>query len=704
MNFVGMSPVHCQMTRGKPSPLGAHFDGEGVNFAVFSAHADKVELCLFDETGAKELQRLALPERQGDIWHGYVSGLKPGTVYGFRVHGAYAPEQGHRFNPNKLLLDPYARKLVGSVTWSEAVLGYQASSSIHDLSFDTRDSAPFVPKSVVIDEVHQIGEAERPTTDPASMVIYESHVKGLTAERQDVDPSLRGTFLGMASDPVIEHLTRLGINTVELLPVQAFVDDRFLVEQGLRNYWGYQTIGFFSPDPRYLSDDNIAEFRHMVQRFHAAGIKVIVDVVYNHTAEGHESGPTLSFRGLDNRSYYRLDQTNPRYYENHAGTGNCLNLEHPMVSRLVLDSLRYWVETMHVDGFRFDLATVLGRSHGAFDRNAPFFQALLQDPVLSQATLIAEPWDIGPGGYQLGGYPVPFREWNDRYRDDVRRFWRGDEGMTARLAERLSGSAREFDHSGRRAIASVNFITSHDGFTLQDLVSYKHKHNEANGEGNSDGHNDNNSDNFGVEGPTKEPEILKARARRKRNLLATLLLSQGTPMLLAGDEIGNSQSGNNNAYCQDNEIGWVNWDDADKEFLEFTRKLIAVRKAHPVLRQRFFLHGNQRPHDGITDLFWRMPEGREPTDKDWHDPNWRCLCVEIRMASNTPAYDFSEDEVFVVLNGGKQTDVVLPAKIAGTNWVHMVDTADAGIEEKPVLHSRVRVAADSVCVFALKSD
>lgn len=698
-----MNPAHLQVSRGVSSPLGANFDGDGVNFAVFSAFAERIELCLFDGDGRREIRRLALPERDGDIWHGYVAGLRPGTVYGYRAHGPYAPDEGHRFNPNKMLLDPYARKIEGAVQWSDALLGYQATSNRQDLSFDASDSASFVPKSVVVDMDFDGNPQEFQQIGPAQTIIYETHVKGQTAERWDVDRAQRGKFLGLSSAPMLDHLDGLGITTVELLPVQAFVDDRFLVDQQLRNYWGYQSIGFFSPEPRYLSNGDIREFQLMVQQFHSAGIEVILDVVYNHTAEGDELGPTLSFRGLDNRSYYRLQADNRRYYENYTGTGNSLNLDHPMVLRMVLDSLRYWVETMHVDGFRFDLATVLGRTGQGFDRTAPFFKAVLQDPVLSRVKLIAEPWDIGPGGYQLGAYPAPFLEWNDQYRDDVRRFWRGDDGLTAKLAERLVGSAMQFDHSGRSPVSSVNFVAAHDGFTLEDVVSYSSKRNDANGEGNLDGHNENHTDNMGAEGPSDDPAINLARARRKRNLLTTLLLSQGTPMLLAGDEIGNSQQGNNNAYCQDNPIGWINWQNADADLLAFVTKLIGLRKAHPVLRQRKFLHSNQRPKDGMTDLFWRLPDGSEPTDDQWRDPQWRCLCVEIRTASNTPAYDASEDEIFAVLNGGDGVDVILPPCRDGKKWVHIVDTSRPDLSCLDISQAQVVVAASSVSVFALDS-
>lgn len=696
-----MKPNKYTIHQGSPNPIGANFDGNGVNFSVFSAHAEKIELCLFSPDGKKETQRLVLPERDGDIWHGYVSGLHPNAIYGFRAHGPYAPEQGHRFNPNKLLLDPYAKKIHGAVNWSDSLMGFKVGSAKRDLSFDARDSARFIPKSVVQKPPFFGWKGQTPYTSLTDTVIYEAHTKGLTAGREDVS-SGRGYFMGLCSDPMLEHLTNLGITAIELLPPQAFVDDQFLVKQGLRNYWGYQTIGFFSPEPRYLSSGDVSEFQTMVRRFHNVGIEVLIDVVYNHTAEGNEMGPTLSFRGLDNLSYYKLLPDNLRYYENFTGTGNTLNLEHPMVLRLVLDSLRYWVQVMHVDGFRFDLASVLGRESHGFDRDSSFFKALRQDPVLANVKLIAEPWDIGPGGYQLGAYPPPFQEWNDRYRDGVRRFWRGEEGMTSDLAERLVGSAPQFDHSGRAPSASVNFITSHDGFTLQDVVSYNHKHNQSNGEKNEDGHNENHTENMGVEGPSDDPDIRAARNLRKRNMLATLFLSQGTPMLLAGDEIGNSQSGNNNAYCQDNETGWLDWENADAELMAFVVKLISVRKAHPVLRQRRFLHSNNREIDGVADLYWRRPDGSTPTNEQWNDPDWRTLCIEIRAASDSAIYETSKDGIFAIFNAGEQTDVVLPSCPDQRSWVQIIDTTNPDQGNAPVEGKSLTASASSVIVLSLE--
>lgn len=681
------------VSAGRPWPMGAHFDGEGTNFAVFSAHAERMELCLFSPDGRHELCRIALRDRDGDIWHIHLGGVLPGQVYGYRAHGPYAPEGGHRFNPHKLLLDPYARRLTGRLKWSDAVMGYKVDSPRADLSFDTRDSAFAVPKAVVIAPPADWPDDPAPARPWAETVIYEAHAKGLTAAHPGVEPALRGTFLGLSSDPVLEHLAKLGVTAVELLPVQAFVDDRFLVARGLSNYWGYQTIGFFAPEPRYMSRDAILEFRTMVRRFHAAGIEVILDVVYNHTGEGDELGPTLAFRGLDNRSYYRL-RDGGRFYVNDTGTGNTLNLTHPMVLRMVMDSLRYWAETFHVDGFRFDLAPVLGRESHGFDPEGGFLDALRQDPVLSRVKLIAEPWDIGHGGYQLGAFPHPFREWNDRFRDGVRRFWRGDAGLTPDLARRLLGSAERFDHAHRAATSSVNFLTAHDGFTLEDLVSYAVKRNLANGEDNRDGHDENHSDNMGVEGPSDDPAIRAARDRRKRNLLATLFLSQGVPMILAGDEIGNSQGGNNNAYAQDNGTGWVDWQAPDHALAGFVARLAQLRAAHPVLRQRRFLHGRCRAADGLADVIWRRADGQVPGPEDWHDPAFRCLGVELRMAAESA--EARAPAVFAVFNTGPAQRLHLPDTVPC--WRLVLDTSRPDDPPRKAPHT-LEVPADSVLVF-----
>ena len=673
-----------EMLAGRPSPLGATFDGDGVNFAVFSAHAEAVTLCLFDER-ATETDRLPLPDRDGDIWYGRVPGLTPGQHYGLRAEGPFAPRDGHRFNPAKLLVDPYARRLSGHPLWHDALYGGAEAP-------DPRDSARFMPKCVVEDTSYDWGHHEAPETPLEQSIIYEAHVKGLTRRFPGLDHP--GQFLGIASDQVLEHLIKLGVTAIELLPVQAFLNDRFLVKKGLVNYWGYQTLGFFAPEPRYLSHGRLWEFQYMVARLHSVGIEVILDVVYNHSCEGDENGPTLAFRGLDNRSYYRLHD-DKRFYINDTGTGNTLNVDHPMVLRMVLDSLRYWATTMGVDGFRFDLCSTLGRTANGFEPDAAFFKAIRQDPVLAQKKLIAEPWDIGPGGYQLGGYPPPFAEWNDQYRDGVRRFWRGDVGHVPVLADRITGSAGIFDHGGRNATSSVNLITAHDGFTLMDTVSYRMKHNEANGEDNRDGHGENYSDNFGVEGPSNEPVILDARAQRRRNMLATLLLSQGTPMILAGDELGHSQKGNNNAYAQDNDTSWIDWDAADAEFLEFTRWIISFRKAHPILRQKRFLHSRPRKVDGVPDLFWWRPDGQEMTRADWTNGHLHVLCAEFRMASGTPKFAQREEAIYLAFNAGDDVELTLPGLPEGFCWVRHVDTSRTMLTAEPVT-SPITLAANSV--------
>ncbi|MBR2655722.1 MAG: glycogen debranching protein GlgX [Loktanella sp.] len=680
---------------GSPNPLGATFDGDGVNFAVFSQHATRVTLCLFDDKGV-ENRMVILPEREGHVWHGYVRGMRPGQQYGFRMHGPYKPEEGHRFNPNKLLIDPYAKRLTGHPIWNDALFGYTVGHVDADLSFDKRDSAPYMPRCVVTDPAFSWGHKPRPNHPLNETVIYEACVKGLTAGRSDIERA--GTYLAMSSPPMLEHLNNLGVTAIELMPVQAFLDDKFLVDRGLSNYWGYMTYGFFAPEPRYMSGDQIAEFQQMVAQFHSAGIEVILDVVYNHTAEGSQEGPTLAFRGLDNASYYRLAE-DPRYYINDAGCGNVLDFENPFVIRLVMDSLRYWVEVMHVDGFRFDLCTTLGRTKEGFNRDGPFFRAIKQDPVLNRVKLIAEPWDIGPGGYQLGAYQAPFAEWNDKFRDDTRRFWRGDAGLMSGMAARLCGSALNFDHDGRAATSSVNFVTAHDGFTLQDVVSYATKHNLANGEDNNDGHSGNYSDNLGVEGPTHDPDILAARSRRKRNLIATLMFSQGTPMVLAGDELGNSQQGNNNAYCQNNEIGWVDWSGTDDGFLAFYKQAIAFRKAHPVLRQRRFLHSRSRLVDGAPDLFWHRADGVPMTAADWNDPANRLIIAEMRMASGTPEYIPREGALLVVLNAGDAVDITLPDTPEGQGWARRFDTAQ---DDASDFGQNGHIAAESVVVFVLE--
>ncbi|MBA8052349.1 glycogen debranching protein GlgX [Klebsiella michiganensis] len=579
---------------GDGQQLGANFDGKGVNFALFSAHAERVELCLFDPCGKTEIARLELPEYTHEIWHGYVPGLQPGALYGYRVYGPYDPENGHRFNPHKLLIDPYARELEGDIEWNDAHFGYEMGHEEKDLSFDTRDSAPFTPKCKVVDPDAFDWQGEnRPDVPWPHAVIYETHVKGFTQRNPALPPELRGTFEGLGHQVSVDYIKSLGITSVELLPVHWFPDDRHLLDRGLKNFWGYNTLGFFAPASRYYGPAGIAGFRDMVRAFHDAGIEVILDVVYNHTAEGNELGPTLSFKGIDNFSYYRTMPDQHRYYINDTGTGNTVNTSHPRVLQMVMDSLRYWAQAMHVDGFRFDLGTILGREPEGFDPRGGFFDAITQDPVLSKLKLIGEPWDIGPGGYQVGGFPPGWGEWNDKYRDTVREYWKGD-NVSNDFAARLLGSGDLYDLRGRRPWSSVNFITAHDGFTLNDLVSYNEKHNEANGEDNNDGHNDNRSCNYGEEGPTENQDIVAVRERQKRNFLTTLLFSHGTPMLLAGDEFGRSQQGNNNGYCQDSEISWVNWEalsDQDHALRHFTQRLIALRAEQPLLRRESWRDG-----------------------------------------------------------------------------------------------------------------
>ena len=677
---------------GRATPLGATFDGDGVNFAVYSKHATRMILCLFDDDD-NETVLIDLPEREGNIWHGYFPGLQPGQRYGYRADGPYSPGEGHRFNPMKLLLDPYAKQITGHPQWHDALMGYQVGNALEDLGIDRRDSAPYMPKCVVVDPAFTWGDDERRGHSWSDTLIYETHVKGLTMTHPGVERP--GTYLAASSDPILEHLTKLGVTAVELLPIQAFLNDRWLIDKGLTNYWGYMTHGFFAPDPRYMDRGSIAEVQQMVARFHSAGIEVIMDVVYNHTSEGNHLGPTLSFRGLDNASYYRLSPDNRRYYINDTGTGNTLDFDQPVVVRMVMDSLRYWAEAYHIDGFRFDLATTLGRRATGFDRNGPFLTAVRQDPVLNQLKLIAEPWDVGPGGYQLGAFPHPFAEINDKYRDQVRSFWRGENDLVRKLGQRLAGSARRFDHDDRPATTSLNLLASHDGFTLMDVVSYNDRHNEANGEDSRDGHSDNRSDNLGVEGPTDDPRITELRALRRRNMMATLLFSQGTPMILAGDEFGNSQQGNNNAYCQDNEIGWLNWEDRDEDFLAFCRKLVAFRQDHPILRQTRFLHSRQRLIDDKPDLFWWNADGSPMTSADWTDPGRHHVCVELRTASGTPEYDRLEYAIFLVLNAGAGRTVALPHPEDGSVWVRHIDTARPD-QPRRAVRSRIRVAGHSV--------
>jgi isoamylase len=676
--------------KGNPYPLGATWDGEGVNFALFSEHAEKVEVCLFDTRGRREIARAPVKWRTDQVWHCYLPEARPGLLYGYRVYGPYDPKKGMRFNPNKLVLDPYAKDIAGTIRWSDALFGYRVGSPRDDLVMDRRDSAPGMPKARVIDGAFSWGNDRVPRTPWRETIIYELHVKGFTINHPEVPPEMRGTYAGLASAPATEHLKRLGVTAIELMPVHAFVDDRHLIQRGLKNYWGYNSIGYFAPDSRYSHTGYVHEFKTMVKRMHTAGIEVILDVVYNHTAEGNHMGPTLSFRGIDNTAYYRLGAGDPRYYMDFTGCGNTLNMLHPRVLQLIMDSLRYWVLEMHVDGFRFDLASALARELYEVDRLGAFFDIIHQDPVLSQVKLIAEPWDLGEGGYQVGNFPIGWAEWNGRYRDAIRSYWRGDGGLVGELGYRLTGSSDLYEQSGRRPYASVNFMTCHDGFTLRDLVSFNHKHNEANGEENRDGTDDNRSWNCGAEGATADPEIKTLRVRQMRNFLTTLFLSQGVPMLLAGDEICRSQKGNNNAYCQDNPLGWIDWNCTPEEraMVDFVAALVQLRKSHAAFRRATFFHGRPIRGTSVKDIVWLTPRGTEMTEREWNDPDSHALgmflsgdAIEDDDERGRPIAD---DNFLLLMNNSDKTVIFRPAGFLPRRpWTVLLDTARvrAGVGE-----------------------
>ncbi|HTZ59864.1 MAG TPA: glycogen debranching protein GlgX [Acidobacteriaceae bacterium] len=706
-------PRTTPLTEGLPHPRGACWDGKGTNFAVFSAHATKVEVCLFDESGEKEQERIELPEYTNQIWHGYLPDVRPGAVYGYRVHGPYEPENGHRFNPNKLLLDPYGVAHRGELKWDPAVFGYKMESG-DDTTFDERDSAPFMPKCVVVDPEFDwhgqnvLSEVRVPFDDT---IIYELHVKGFTKLFPGMDPDLRGTYEGLGQKQVIQYIKELGVTSVELLPIHFFINDSHLLEKGLTNYWGYNSIGFFAPDKRYAKDKKYAlrEFKEMVSRFHDAGIEVILDVVYNHTAEGNELGPTLSFKGIDNASYYRLLPDKPRYYINDTGTGNTLNLSHARVIQMVTDSLRYWAEQTRVDGFRFDLGTILAREPNGFDNQSGFLKACSQDPCLSRVKLIAEPWDCGPGGYQVGGFPPGWAEWNDKFRDNTRKFWTGNALATA-LTDSLCAFGSIFNHQGRRPWASINFVTAHDGFTLNDVFSYNQKHNEANGEDNKDGSDNNNSWNCGAEGPTEDPEVIALRKRMIRNALGTLLLAQGTPMILAGDEFGRTQDGNNNAYCQDNEISWLNWELKEKgdQLLTFTRRLTGMRHKYPILRRNLFLTGQYNEELGVKDLTWINANGSEMQLEQWGDTNMRCfgMLLDGRAQFTGIRQRGKEATLLIVVNDHHDlVEFTLPECPGGDTWSLLIDTNVTDNSEKGSFKvgDSYGVTARSLLLFALQS-
>jgi glycogen operon protein len=700
-----------RLREGLPHPIGATWDGKGVNFSLFSAHATKVEVCLFDASGQTETDRIELPEYTDQIFHGWIEGVGPGDAYGYRVYGPYEPEAGHRFNPNKLLLDPYARAHTGELKWDPACYGYTIGSKDADLSFDKRDSAKFMPKCVVVDPGFDWqGEPNRHPVPWDRTIFYETHVKGFTKLHPAVPENLRGTYAGLGQTEVIRHIKDLGVTSVELLPIHSFINDSHLLENGLTNFWGYNTIGFFAPDPRYAADraNSLREFKEMVHRFHDAGLEVILDVVYNHTAEGNECGATLSFKGIDNASYYRLMPDNQRYYINDTGTGNTVNLSHPRVIQMVTDSLRYWVTETHVDGFRFDLGTILAREPNGFDNQSGFLKACSQDPVLGTVKLVAEPWDCGPGGYQVGGFPPGWAEWNDKFRDQTREFWKGD-GPAAVIASRMCASAELFNHQGRRPWACVNFVTAHDGFTLNDWASYNEKHNEANNEDNKDGSSNNQSWNCGVEGPTDDSEINKLRERQIRNMLATLLFSQGTPMVLAGDEFGRTQNGNNNAYCQDSEISWVNWNIQDKgaALIRFVQKLTRLRREFPILRRSRFLTGVEDTQLEVRDVTWINANGNPMTDAEWADEGMRCfgMMIDGRAQATGIKQRGSDTSVLLVLNAHYDVvQFVLPHCAEGIGWKLLLDTniPDEEEEEDFEIGASYEVTCRSLVAFELK--
>jgi len=711
-----------RMLPGEPYPLGATWDGLGVNFAIFSENATKVELCLFDSMDAeRESERILLPEYNNNVWHVYLPHVLPGQLYGYRVYGPYNPEKGLRFNANKLLLDPYAKSIVRHVKWDDSLFGYKTGDPSKDLSFDTRDSAAYAPLCAVVDPAFSWGNDRRPKTPWHKTIIYEAHVKGLTFQNLDIPEHLRGTYAALACEPVIKHLKSLGITAVELMPVHVKINDRFLVDKGLTNYWGYNTLGYFAPEWRLAwkdgAVDHVREFKMMVRALHAAGLEVILDVVYNHTGEGSQLGPTLNFRGIDNSAYYRTNADDQRYYVDYTGCGNTLNVTHPRVIQLIMDSLRYWIEDMHVDGFRFDLASALARELYAVDKLSSFFDVIAQDPVISQVKLIAEPWDLGEGGYQVGNFPVLWTEWNGKFRDIVRSFWKGDSGVAGEMATRLSGSSDLYEHSGRAPHASINFVTCHDGFTLNDLVTYNNKHNKDNLENNNDGENHNSSWNCGVEGFTTDVEVKALRARQKRNLMATLMLSLGVPMISGGDELSRTQRGNNNAYCQDSDISWYNWKltEEEQDFLEFVRKVTHIRKTQPVLLRRKFLSGRLESLEGNRDVAWFNAKAQELTAKEWTNQSLQSFGMVIDGFGITEVDELGDpivgNTLFMLLNASAHDITYLmpahydsfctPARTAQSKeckegrWSLLLDTFDQSRDHerfdfgsKFLLHSR----------------
>jgi isoamylase len=696
---------------GEPFPLGATWDGKGVNFAIYAEHATAVEICLFDSPDQPQEKRIRIKEMTHHIWHCYLPDARPGQHYGFRVHGPYDPKNGHRFNSNKLLIDPYAKAISGTIQWSDAMFGYQMSHPDEDLSFSDEDSAASVPKSIVVDTAFDWEGDELLNIPYHRTIIYETHVKGFTMRHPEIPEELRGTYAGLAHPVTIQYLQDLGITAIELMPVHHFITDRYLQDKGLTNYWGYNSIGFFAPDVRFYSGDpttggQVQEFKQMVKELHKAGIEVIMDVVYNHTGEGNHMGPTVCFKGVDNQSYYRLTE-DKQYYMDYTGTGNTLNTTMPPVLRLIMDSLRYWITEMHVDGFRFDLASTLARELHDVDRLGSFFDIIHQDPVISQTKLIAEPWDVGEGGYQVGNFPPGWVEWNGKYRDCMRDYWRGEGGMLSEFAERFTGSSDLYKDDYRKPQASVNFITAHDGFTLNDLVSYNEKHNDANGENNNDGESHNRSWNCGAEGPTDDPAINALRDRQKRNFLTTLFLSQGVPMLVAGDEIGRTQGGNNNAYCQDNEISWLDWENADRKLLDFTRNLIHFYKDHPAFSRKRWFKGLPIKGIGLEDIAWFQPSGDEMTDENWDQDHAKSLGVYLNghglRMTGPKGEHIVDDSFYIIFNAAHHDlDYVLPPGKFGMQWIRIIDTADDLVAAERELYEaggKIKVTERSVLVL-----
>ena len=704
--------IDLNLLPGKPYPLGATWDGKGVNFAIFSENGEGIELCLFKPEDEKnEYIKIKIEEVNNHVWHVYVPEIGPGQLYGYRVYGPYDPHNGHRFNPNKLLIDPYAKAVSGTIKWDDALFAYQLDDEQQDLSFSVVDSAPFIPKSVVVNPHFDWDGDRLPDIPYHDTIIYEAHTKGLTQLHENIPEEIRGTYAGIAHPVTIAYLKELGITALELLPVHHYVADRHLVENGLTNYWGYNTLNFFAPDVRYSSSgthgEQVAEFKNMVKELHKAGIEVILDVVYNHTAEGNHLGPTLSFKGLDNISYYRLDQNDPRFYKDYTGTGNTINARLPSVLALIMDSLRYWITEMHVDGFRFDLASALARTLHETDTLSSFFNIIHQDPVISQVKLIAEPWDIHHDGYMVGKFPGDWAEWNGKYRDCIRDYWRGADSKLAEFAKRFTGSADLYQGGYRQPTASINLITAHDGFTLNDLVSYNEKHNEANRENNNDGANDNNSWNCGVEGPTDEADIIALRNKQKRNFLTTLFLSQGVPMLVAGDEFGRTQNGNNNAYCQDNEISWINWQDADHDLLDFTKNIIRFCKEHPTFRRRHWFQGQPVLDSGMKDIVWFLPEGYVMSDENWNHDYAKSLGVFLNGAGiRYPSYNgkkIIDDSFYIIFNAHYESlDYVLPSGEYGNGWYKIIDTDEGFIKDPQEFKPGESIKVQSRSVVVLK--